>query len=201
MDWTESVREDLMAMRRLAEQGGRLTMPGGPYYVLWGIITGTGFLFTYLVGTRILALPGWTIGACWGVLVVIGWLISAWRGTVERRNPDSLRMTNRIVSSVWVMTGAAMGVFFFANLASGFLPGSVMGVFSCFFAGVAFGVIALLCRLNWMLVPTAGWFALGVSGMFLHFDAVTIPFFFGAFVLLMVGTGLKLIAMERQAHG
>lgn len=208
MDWTESVREDLLAMRRLAEQGGRLTMPGGPYYVLWGIVVGLGFLATWLIGTGTVPLPGWTVGIVWLAVNVVGIGTSVWLGRRESSNPDAVRMTNRIVAVTWMVTGMVLTTFLVATLAAGYLgmnPGRIppwtTGIVVPFVIGGAFAMIALLCRVHWMLFPAGCWWVLGIAGVLTGYTEITMPIYAIASVALMVGTGLKLIAMERQVHG
>lgn len=207
MDWTESVRQDLVAMRRLAEQGGRLTMPGGPYYVVWGVLVGIGFAATYLIGMKIIPVPGWTIGLVWAAVNIAGIAFSIWLGNRQKENPDAVRMTNRIVAVTWIITGVVLSLLFFAILAANYLelnparlPPWTVGVIVPFIIGGAFAIIALLCRINWMLLPAGLWWVMGIAGVLTGYTEVTMPIYAAATVVLMIGTGLKLMALERAGR-
>lgn len=201
MSWQERVQEDLMVMRRMAEQGGRLTMPGGHYYVLWGILVGLGFAGTYIIGAGLVPLEPWTISIVWVAVNVIGGLSTWYLSALDDGKPDAVRLTNRIVGSVWLAMGLAMGALFFGNLAFKALPYAAMAYVSPFFVGAAFMMIGALCALPWMLGVAAGWLVLGVAMMAFGLTGVTVPVYAVLFSALMVGTGLKLIAMERRLQG
>jgi hypothetical protein len=208
MDWTESVQQDLAVMRKLAEQGGRLTMPGGQYYIMWGALAGLGFLGTYLIGTEIIPMPGWTIAIVWLVVNLAGLGGNFMLASRDADNPDHLRVSNRIVASVWTVTGITLGIFFLAIFASTFLgtnanplPFYVTGVISPFFIGAAFAMIGLLCGLGWMLVPAGCWFVTGVAMVMFGFSQILTPIYAIVFVALMVGTGLRMLALERAVRG
>lgn len=198
MSWNDRVQEDLAALRRMADSGGRLTLPGGEFYILWGIAVGIGFVGTYLIAFGFVPVPPAWIAAVWAVVNVAGGIGSYFLARRTVASADSARLANRIVSVVWLVSSVVMASYFLTNVVTGKLHGWMLAATCPFFAAVAFMVIGFLCNLRFMAVAGVGWLILGVAMMALPFTAATVPLFAVCFVALMVVTGLKMLALERE---
>jgi hypothetical protein len=207
MNWVESVQSDLKMMKEMAERGGRLTMPGGEYYVVMGVLVGSGLVWNVLVGAQILALPFWTIWAGWFVVVGAGALAIYVLSSRDEARPDSQKLANRIVGQVWMMAGISMGLVFLTVFAAGQLksgtpvPPTVISMYAFFACGVATGTIAGLVGLRWMYLPSVLWFAGGIASLLMPWTAVSVLGLAVYVAALHIGTGLVLLRFEAAQRG
>ncbi len=207
MNWVDTIQSDLKLMKEMAEKGGRLTMPGGEYYVLWGLAVGLGLSWNLLVGAQILALPYWTIWAGWIALMTVASAIMSVFIRRDEARPDSQKLANRIVAQAWMMAGLSTFVVFLAAFAGAqlqlphALPPTVIAMHAFFASGIAVGFIAGLVNLRWMYLVSALWFAGGIAVMLMTWTVVSVGLLTAYVTALHVGTGVVLLRHEAAARG
>lgn len=106
---------DLARLRRIAEEGQRRPLLGGPSLIVWGGAIAAAALFHWAVVTRMLPLPGWSLTAGWfglmtGAALVAGGLQSRYMEGDADRSGAALSSANRVSRSVWRMTGLFLGL-------------------------------------------------------------------------------------------
>jgi hypothetical protein len=202
MSLIENIQSDLKMMKEMAERGGKLTMPGGEYYVVMGVLIGGGLIWSVLISARILDLPMWTVWLGWFTVLGLGAIAIAILSRRDEARPDSQKLANRIVGQVWMMAGISMGLLFMAvfagsqqKLGSPMSP-TIISIYAFFACGVATGTIAGLVGLRWMYAVAALWFAGGIATILLPWTVLMVLGLAIYVAALHIGTGLTLLRFE-----
>lgn len=195
MSDTQTLEADIAFLRRMAEEGRKVTAPGGPYYFAWGLAIAAGYLAMYLYAEGVHSFPIW---ATWLACVIPAYLATMLISARDAKRVDANRFVNRVSATVWIATGIGMTVFWIGTAINGNM--GYMAPVASIMCGVAFGLIGAFARIRFMYLPAAAWFVT-VPIMFTLSGSNELPLAMSVFVLVnMAGTGLVLTAMERKAR-
>ncbi len=195
MSDTHSLENDIAFLRRMAEEGRKITAPGGPYYFVWGLAIAAGYFAMYLYATGVHSLPIW---ATWLACVIPAYGVTALLGARDAKRPDANRFVNRVSEVVWIATGVGMMVFWIGTAINGNM--GYMAPVASVMCGVAFALIGAFARIRFMFLPAAAWLV-SVPVIFWFSGSQALNLVMATFVLVnMAGTGLVLTAMERKAR-
>lgn len=195
MSTSQTLEADIAFLRRMAEEGRKVTAPGGPYYFVWGVAIAAGYFLMYLYSIGAHTLPIW---ATWLGCAVPAYGVTWLLGSRDAKRPDANRFANRVSEAVWVTTGVGMMIFWIGTAINGNM--GYMAPVASVMCGVAFALIGNFARIRFMYLPAAAWFV-SVPVIFWFSGTKELSLVMAAFVLInMAGTGLMLTAMERKAR-
>jgi len=186
-----TIEQDLAFLRQAAEDGARLSMPGVPYYILWGLVSAlaNGLVYLSLSGALPLS-PTWiwgSAGAAASVLML--WLI--WR---DEQHPEARKFLNRAVGLIGGTTGGAAFVLVFGVSLSGADP-ALIGPVIAVCLGIPFIVFANMAGPRWMTVPGFGWWIAAAVMFAMHDRLESVLIMAAAAVMFMVLPGLALLRL------
>lgn len=188
MSGPSTIEQNLAFLREAAEDGARLTMPGVPYYILWGAVSAVANGLVYLALTGRLDVEPWAIWAVSGTaaLAVMAGLI--WR---DERNPDSRKLLNRVVGYVWGTTGGATFILA-VGVGSAGAP-ELIGPVIATCIGIPFIVVGSIAGPRWLTWPGIGWWAASATQFALAGQPETVLVMAGSGIVFMVLPGLVLL--------
>lgn len=186
---------DLADLKRLAEDGRRVTLPGTEFAILWGLLVVLASGLTYLAIGGAVALPVWSI---WTGFIVLGWAGSMILGRRLGRNPKAPALANRLLAAIWIATGAGITACYIGIVMSGGVYGQLMIPISHAALGTAFAVIANLSRERWLYGVALAWWA-SVIAAFQLLDRIEVLLLTsGAALVLLVLPALVLARKARR---
>lgn len=169
MTKSEAIK-DLEYLKSLAEAGEHTPLVGGPIGLMWGVLLSATFMMQYLIMSQILAWPAFTLGLLWLSFAVIGGVGCFLLGRKAGEKPGANSAANRVESYVWYMFSMMMlSLFIGIILKMALGDGSVtlydiMVIVGFAGQGAAYGVVALMAKLNWLkLAAIAGFVMSAVS--------------------------------------
>ncbi|MCC5866272.1 MAG: hypothetical protein JJU31_14205 [Wenzhouxiangella sp.] len=150
---------DLAYIRNIVEQSRRAARVDALPLAIWGALTAAGVLVTLLV-------PALDSVWLWVFLIGLAWAYSAARTLKRRGRRGSILFAQRILTTLWLSTLAAMTVVGFAGVFSQVLPPqAIPPVFAGMF-GVGLLTSAVLMDKRWIAACGMGWW-LGAVVLFL----------------------------------
>lgn len=153
---TETLREDISYLRKLAESGRRGPIMGGAFLAGAGVVFGLAAIVSWAADRGFIALNGTGYAVLWiGAFVVFAlyWLVMFWR---LRRGPKVAgNASTAVFGTIWGCCGAGVMVVWLANIIvvsitkapvvfNGYLP----VIFA--FYGTAWFISAVLAKRGWM---------------------------------------------------
>jgi len=193
---SDITNRDLVELKRLAEDGRRLTLPGWEFALLWGTLVVLADTLSYAALRGTIVLP---ITAVWIAFIVLGWAGSMILGARLRRDPRAPALANRLTAATWISVGCGITACFVGVLVSNQVPGQIMVPIAHSGMGIAFGVLGALTGRRWLFLIALGWWTTVVAG-FLMLDRVEILLLSaGGAMFLLVLPALALARAARDA--
>jgi hypothetical protein len=193
---SDITQRDIEELRRLAEDGRKLTLPGSQFFILWGLVIAAASFATYAVLRQWLDLP---IHYIWIGTLALAWLGSFVLGFSMRHDPRGHVLVNRMTGAIWIANGIGITVVFIGLLASGAAGGNVMVPVAFAASGTAFAVMGALARLRWLYVAALGLWASAIAACFLLRTPEVALLSAGAALVFCVGPGMLLARHARRA--
>jgi hypothetical protein len=106
-----STAEDLSFVREIAEEGRMQPLKGGPFLVLWGVVTCVGLTVTALIAGNIWDISPAFIGLFWVLFAGIGMIGNVHFGRKLSMEVSSLTLAQKIEKNVWILSGSFIGLF------------------------------------------------------------------------------------------
>jgi hypothetical protein len=193
---SDITQRDIEELRRLAEDGRKLTLPGSQFFILWGLVITAASLATYAVFRQWVDLP---IHYIWIAALSLAWLGSIVMGFAMRNDPRGFALVNRMTGAIWIANGIGITVVFVGLLASGAAGGNVMVPIAFASSGAAFAIMGALSRIRWLYGVALGMWAASIGAFYLLRTPELALLSAGAAFVLCVGPGLLLARHARRA--
>lgn len=170
---SHKAQQDLAYIREMMVETRRAATVSGGYFIVWGLATGLGLMFTWL---QVVGLLPYKPFLTWVPCLSLGMLANVYLVRRDMRQPTQSK-AGHLVGMVWVGLGVTQLIFFFAGLGVDALPGPVLpGVFASLI-GIGMFLTGVLAGLGWLRNTAFGWW-LGSVLMFVW------P---GEFAILLMG--------------
>jgi hypothetical protein len=173
MNTTETLRDDISSLRKLAESGRRGPILGGIFLAGAGVVFGLACFVSGAADMGLLPLAGWAQLYLWlgafGVFALF-WLFMFWQ--LKGRSPAPVaNHSTAVFGTIWGASGAGVMVAFFSTLVVASVANSTLVLAAYIpvifaFYGTAWFASAALAKRAWMAL--AG----GVSFVFAFIMAV-----------------------------
>jgi hypothetical protein len=194
------LRDDIVWMKQLAEEGRHAPLTGGIISIWWGVISFVMMLVQWGVLTGQLPLAIENLGMGWLVYSIIGVGGTAVLLKRIQEKPGAGSMSNRVSGAAWMMAGAGIFIFAIGVVIAVSAYGAPYWMFNtilpvafvCY--GIAFGVIGLLAGNRISGITAVISFGLALI-MFLFLLTATL-YLVAAFSILLI-TVLPVVAQKR----
>jgi hypothetical protein len=191
---SDITQRDIEELKRLAEDGRKLTLPGWQYFVLWGLAMAAASFATYAV------LRGWAtlpIHYIWIAAIGGAWVGSLILGFALRHDPRGCALVNRVAGAIWIGSGLAISVIFVGLVLTGAAAGTIMVPVAHAVSGAAFGILGALARIRWLYVVALALWASSIASFYI-IRTPELALLSAAMALLLGAVGL---ALARHARG
>ena len=109
-------RDDLRYLREISESAKEAPLVGGRYLILWGTLISSAYVFEYLILSRQLAWPGWSIPVMWSIIMLAGMTGMTIFDRQLRHKPGCGSATNTTSRIVWKACGFSVSAFGFGAI-------------------------------------------------------------------------------------
>ncbi len=188
---------DLALIREMMQEGRNRIAIDGSVLALWGTLVALAFLGNWLRALGFIPLSQNTI---WLTFMGSGWALTFIIGHKMDRSIGRGSPLVRGYVAAWTGVGLSMaGALIAAVTGAVNLSGATMGLLSSALIGSAFFLTARLFRLNWLLIPAVGWWAVFIWLSHLDYADESIFLIFAGFsAVLLLGPGIKLMLDARK---
>ena len=166
-----SAAADLDYALKLAREGRKGPLLGGPIGLMWGVLITLTFGIQYLILERILDVPLGFLGLLWIAFAVVGGLGVFILGRRQETHSRADNLNNRVESHVWIMFTAAAAALVTGVMANQMFSGGDARLWDFVlvfgFAGqaLAYGVVARLTGLGWVAFASVAAAAFAILSM------------------------------------
>lgn len=189
--------EDLAFIRKIMDESSSFAEAGGDYFVIWGAVTGIAMLTTWAIASRYLPGTGQMIWGVWVVALVMGLLLSAWRGRRKARPPVS-NSANRQIGAVWFAVGMPMLLLFFVGQSYELLRAQAIPATAAALLGTGIYLTGTLAKIGWLRNLAFIWWLASIALMLVQGATVFLVYALLVFTLYVL-PGIKLNQMARRA--
>ena len=190
-----STSDDLAFIRQLMEGSRRVTVLGGHYFVVWGLLVAIAQVAIWILIERDL-INRLNSTLVWLLVVVIGYAYTFWASARDRRVEGAESRDGYLIGRVWIAFGVCGLTIALAGLAIGALPGrSLAGVYATL-SGMAFFLHGTLAGIGWLRNVGVLWWLASIP-LFLMTGPIIMLAYAVLILLLQVVPGI-LLTFERR---
>ncbi|MFM1858795.1 MAG: hypothetical protein RL133_295 [Pseudomonadota bacterium] len=187
--------DDLAFIRQLMERSRRITVLGGHYLVVWGLLVSLGLaaMWSLIESSLVTQLNASVI---WFVVLMIGWIYTFWAKSRDRLIEGAESRDGFLIGAVWAAFGICGLLFAIGSLALGAIPGrSLSGIYATI-TGMAFFLHGTLSGIRWLKFVGALWWLAAIP-LFMLSGSITLVAYAATLMLLQVIPGI-LLTVERR---
>ncbi len=195
----ENFHANLHYVRQIIEETRSAVLYDGKDFIIWGVLVVIGLLISYGMAGQ--AVASWTAYTLvWLSVTAIGWLCS-W--LLRRKRREQLRartFIGQIFGTLWLSCGIVMTlVGLAAFLAEGYSAYAMIALL-CLILGIGYATSGALLRLRWLQLLAGGWWLGGAAFFFLAGPDVLLMFALMMFALQII-PGLWFYRQARHKTG
>ena len=187
--------DDLAFIRQIMERSRRVTVLGGHYFIVWGLLVALGLATNWLLIEQRL-ITRVNSGLLWAFVILIGYAYTFWAQRDDRKVEGAESRDGYLIGMVWLAFGAGALAILTGSLILGALPGRTLPGIYAVLTGTAFFLHGTMAGIGWLRNVGILWW-LAALPLFTASGPDTMLVYAGLLLVLQVVPGI-ILAIERK---